>query len=146
MKPLPHSYRVSIASGPGPYAVLDSAGVTELATAPPLEFDGPGDAWSPEQLVVGAVASCFVHTFRAVARASKIDVTSLTVWGEGVVDRVDGLMRFTEIVLQPRLTLPATVERPRVERAMEKAKHACLVSASLVAPVRLEPEIVFASS
>jgi organic hydroperoxide reductase OsmC/OhrA len=116
MKPLPHSYHVSIASGPGPYAALESAGVTELAAAPPLEFDGPGDAWSPEQLVVGAVASCFVHTFRGVARASKIDVTS------------------------------RTVERPRVERALEKAKHACLVSASLVAPVRLEPEIVFASS
>ena len=143
MKPLPHSYYVNIASGPGSYAALASSGVADLATAPPLEFDGPGDAWSPEQLLVGAVASCFAHTFRAVARASKIDFTALTVWGHGVVDRVDGVVRFTEILLQPRLTLPLTVERPRVERALEKAKHACLVSASLTAPVRIEAEIVF---
>jgi uncharacterized OsmC-like protein len=30
-------------------------------------FDGPGDAWSPENLLLAAVQSCFLFTFQAVA-------------------------------------------------------------------------------
>lgn len=141
MKPLPHRYNVRILGGPSGHAVLESAGVPDLRTAPPLEFDGPGDAWSPEQLLLGAVASCYLLTFRALARASKIEVVSLTIAGEGVVDRADGVMRFTDIVLRPRLTIAAGADRARVERALEKAKRGCLVSASLVPEVRVEPEI-----
>jgi peroxiredoxin-like protein len=141
MKPLPHRYNVRILGGPSGHAVLESAGVPDLRTAPPRDFDGPGDAWSPEQLLLGAVASCYLLTFRALARASKIEVVSLAIAGEGVVDRADGVMRFTDIVLRPRLTIAAGTDRARVERALEKAKRGCLVSASLVPEVRLEPEI-----
>lgn len=141
MKPLPHRYDVRISGGPSGHALLESPGVPDLRSAPPLEFDGPGDAWSPEQLLLGAVVSCYLLTFRAVARASKIELASFAVAGEGVVDRADGVVRFTDIVLRPRLILPAGVDRVRVERALDKAKRGCLVSASLVPALRLEPEI-----
>jgi peroxiredoxin-like protein len=140
MKPLPHRYEVTIAGGPEGYAQLSSTGVADLRTAPPLEFDGPGDAWSPEQLLLAAVQACFLMTFRAVAAASGIEFTSLGVEAEGTVDRADGRTRFTEIVLRPRVVAPAGVDAVRLRRALEKAEHACLVSASLSTPVRLEPE------
>ena len=140
MKPLPHRYEVTIAGGAGGYAQLSSAGVPDLRTAPPLEFDGPGDAWSPEQLLLAAVQSCFLMTFRAVAAASGIDFTSLRVEAEGTVDRVNGRTRFTEIVLRPRVVAPAGMDAVRLRRALEKAEHVCLVSASLSTPIRLEPE------
>jgi organic hydroperoxide reductase OsmC/OhrA len=57
------------------------------------------------------------------------------------VDRADGGMRFTEIILRPRLALPAGADAARVRRALEKAEQTCLVSASLSTPIRLEPEI-----
>lgn len=141
MKPLPHRYEVRIAGGPLGRATLASPGVPDLATAAPADFDGPGDAWSPEQLLLGAVEACFVLTFRAIAKASRIEFTSLAVEGVGVVDRADGGMRFTEIVLRPRLALPAGADATRVRRALEKAEQTCLVSASLSTPIRLEPEI-----
>lgn len=141
MKPLPHRYEVTLAAGPTGYATLRSRGVADLRTEAPTDFDGPGDAWSPEQLLLAAVESCFLLTFRAVAKASGIAFTSLTVDGEGIVDRADGSMRFTEIVLRPRLTLPAGSDATRVRRALEKAEHACLVSASLSTRVRLEPDL-----
>jgi peroxiredoxin-like protein len=140
MKPLPHSYEVTIAGGPEGYAQLSSAGVADLRTAPPLEVDGPGDAWSPEQLLLAAVQSCFLMTFRAVAAASGIEFTALSVEAEGTVDRAGGRTRFTEIVLRPRVVAPAGVDTVRLRRALEKAERACLVSASLSTPVRLEPE------
>ena len=141
MKPLPHRYEVRIAGGPLGRATLASPGVPDLATAAPADFGGPGDAWSPEQLLLAAVESCFVMTFRAIAQASRIDFTSLVVDGHGIVDRANGGMRFTEIVLRPRLALPAGADPARVRRALEKAEKTCLVSASLSTPIRLEPEI-----
>ena len=141
MKPLPHRYTARIAGGPEGYATLSSTGVPDLRTAPPPDFDGPGDAWSPEQLLLAAVEACFLLTFRAVAQASRLQFVSLSVEAEGVVDRVNGVTRFTEIVLRPRVALPAGVDRVRVQRALEKAERACLVSASLDTRIRLEPEI-----
>jgi len=141
MKPLPHRYSARIAGGPVGYAIVSSGGVPDLRTAAPLDFDGPGDAWSPEQLLLAAVEACFLLTFRAVAQASRLEFVSLAVDAEGVVDRVDGVTRFTEIVLRPRVGLPAGADRIRVQRALEKAERACLVSSSLDTPIRLEPEI-----
>ncbi len=142
MKPLPHTYTARLDGGPEGYATLSSPGVPGLRAAAPADFDGPGDAWSPEQLLLAAVETCFLLTFRAVARASRIEFVSMSVEAEGRVDRVEGVTRFTEIVLRPRLTLPAGQDRTRVARALEKAERSCLVSASLATPVRLEPELV----
>lgn len=141
MKPLPHRYSARIAGGPDGYATLSSGGVPDLRTAPPLDFDGPGDAWSPEQLLLAAVEACFLLTFRSVAQASRLEFVSLSVEAEGVVDRVNGVTRFTEIVLRPRVALPAGADRVRVQRALEKAERACLVSSSIDTPIRLEPEL-----
>ena len=141
MKPLPHRYSARIAGGPEGYATLSSGGVPDLRTAPPLDFDGPGDAWSPEQLLLAAVEACFLLTFRSVAQASRLEFVSLSVEAEGVVDRVNGVTRFTEIVLRPRVALPAGADRVRVQRALEKAERACLVSSSIDTPIRLEPEL-----
>ncbi len=142
MKPLPHRYDVRIAGGPEGHATLASAGVPDLPTAAPLDFDGPGDAWSPEQLLVAAVEACFLLTFRAIAKASGIAFTSLAVEGEGVVDRANGGMRFTEIILRPRIALPGGIDVVRVRHALEKAERSCLVAASLSTPIRLEPDLV----
>jgi peroxiredoxin-like protein len=142
MKPLPHRYEVRICGGLGSHATAHSAGLPDLRTAPPVEFDGPGDIWSPEQLLLGSVGSCFVLTFQAIARASRIEFASIAVQTEGVVDRTTGGARFTEIVLRPRLALPAGADVARVRWALEKAERGCLVSASLATPIRVEPEVV----
>lgn len=143
MKPLPHVYTARLAGGPEGYASVGSVGVPELRTAPPADFDGPGDAWSPEQFLMAAVEACFLFTFRAVAQASKLEFTASEVAGEGTVDRKDGATRFTQIVLHPRLTVPAGTDHARALRILEKSEKACLISASLSTTVHLEPEIIF---
>lgn len=142
MKPLPHRYDVRLSGAPAGYTALASSGLPELRTAPPADFDGPGDAWSPEQLLLGAVATCFTFTLRSVAQASKVAWRQLELAVEGTVDRSEGVTRFTEIVVRPRLTIPADADADRARRVLEKSEKACLVSASLATPMRLEPEIV----
>jgi organic hydroperoxide reductase OsmC/OhrA len=82
MKPLPHIYRAQLSGGSEGYAVVSVPGIPELRTAP-ADFDGPGDAWSPEHLLMAAVETCFLFTLQAVARASKLPFTSLELTGEG---------------------------------------------------------------
>jgi organic hydroperoxide reductase OsmC/OhrA len=141
MKALPHQYEVRLAGGPSGHADLSTAGVPVLRAAPPVEYDGPGDAWSPEHLFLASVQACFLFTLRAIARISKIEFTSLELDAVGTVDRQDGVTRFSEIVLRPRLTVAPGTNHERVIRVLEKSEKACLVSASLSTPIRLEPTV-----
>lgn len=138
MQPFPHHYAVSgEMEGTAPIR-LASPGLPDLESAPPAEFDGPGDRWSPETLLVGAVVDCFLFTFRAVARASKYEWTRLRAEAEGVLDRAEGGTRFTEIRLRAELTAPVGADVVLGERLLAKAEKACLVSNSLKCPVHLE--------
>lgn len=141
MKPLPHHYEVHLTGAAAGYALLSSAGLPDLPVAAPADYDGPGDAWSPEHLLLGAVQACFLLTLRAIARASRVEFLSLELDATGTVDRENGITRFTEIVLRPRLTVPAGADRTRALHILEKSEKQCLVSASLSTPIRLEPEI-----
>src|SRR5215469_11812703 len=98
MKPLPHRYDARLTGGPDGYATSSSQGLPDLRCAPPADFDGPGDAWSPEHLLMTAVATCFLFTLRSVAKLLKVPFKSLDLSSEGVVDRKEGVTRFTEIV------------------------------------------------
>ena len=142
MKPLPHRYDVRLTGGPAGYATLVATGLPDIRSAPPPDYDGPGDAWSPEHLLLAAVETCFLFTLRAIAKASKIEFIALELVSEGAVDRKDGITRFTEIVLRPRLTIPPGADRDRALWVLHKSEKTCLVSASLSTPIRLEPELV----
>ncbi|MGB5324481.1 MAG: hypothetical protein WBN40_03520 [Pseudomonadales bacterium] len=60
MEPLPHSYRVTVHGEPGNVLVVRAQNLPELQVAPPLQFDGPGDRWSPEELLMAPIVNCFV--------------------------------------------------------------------------------------
>ena len=58
MKPLPHRYTVRLTGGPSGHASVTADGLPDLPTAPPVDFDGPGNARSPEHLLLAAVETC----------------------------------------------------------------------------------------
>ena len=131
MQPHPHHYRVHARTGGNCSVFVESDGVPVLRTAPPIEYDGPGDQWSPETLLVAAAADCFVLTFRAVAAASQFAWHRLECDAEGVLDRRDGVVRFTGMHLTARLVIPAGGDPERAKRLLEKAEASCLVTRSL---------------
>jgi organic hydroperoxide reductase OsmC/OhrA len=141
MQPYPHHYSVSgTMQGPEPIQ-LASPGLPALESAPPAEFGGPGDRWSPETLLVAAVVDCFLLTFRAVARASKYDWTRVHAEAEGVLDRAEGVTRFTAIRLRATLDAPAGSDAALGERLLAKAEKGCLISNSLACAVHLEATV-----
>jgi organic hydroperoxide reductase OsmC/OhrA len=142
MDPFPHRYRVAADMRSSSATVaLTSAGLSALDTAAPREFGGGGEHWSPETLLVGAVADCFALSFNAVAAASKFDWHRLTVEVDGTLDRVDRRMLFTAIEIHARLEVPAASERTAM-RILEKSEEACLITNSLSVDVRFDADVV----
>lgn len=142
MKPLPHEYSVQLTGKSSGYAMLSAANAPDLLAAPPVEFGGPGDAWSPEHLLLASVQACFLFTLRAVAQRSGLEFTGLHLDATGTVDRQDGVTRFTDIRLRVRLILPDGTDRDRVRLVLERSKNNCLISSSLSTPISLEVDLV----
>lgn len=144
MQDLPHLYCVhATASQSGPVAVK-ADDLCEIVTAPPAEFGGPGDKWSPESLLVASVADCFILTFRAVSRASKLDWTDITCTAKGKLERVERNTQFTEMTVKVKLIVPEGTDIAKTERLLQKSEDACLISNSLHATRHLETEVEIA--
>lgn len=142
MHPYPHQYRVSTSAAATGDVTLSSPGLPDLASNPPPEFDGPEGYWSPETLLCAAVTDCFILSFRAVARASKLDWIHLDCHVEGILDRAEGTTRFTRYVTRATLRVPAGTDAGRAKLLLEKAEKVCLISNSLNGERELVCDIV----
>ena len=142
MQPYPHHYSVKASANTSGHVMLDSPGTASIESAPTVEFGGPGGLWSPETLLVAAVADCFVLSFRAIARASKLEWQTLSCDVEGVLEQVERQTRFTRFNQRVRLEIPVGVNTDKARRLLEKAEHACLITNSLSAEVHLEADVV----
>jgi organic hydroperoxide reductase OsmC/OhrA len=145
MHALPHRYRVKGTGRITGDVALTAERLATLRSASPAEFDGPGDRWSPETLLVGAVADCFILTFRAIANASRLSWLSLECDVTGTLDRVDRVTQFTHFDLTAHLVIPAGVDAEVARHALEKAERNCLISSSLKAAVVLDARVEIAA-
>jgi len=142
MQDLPHHYHVMAKSDAEGDVNLSADKLPTLLSAPPAEFGGPGDRWSPESLLIAAIADCFILTFRAIARGSKLDWLSLSCEVEGTLDRVEKVTSFTEFKITATLNVPADTDEPRAHRLLEKAEAGCLITNSLSGTTHLNAVVV----
>ena len=142
MHPYPHRYTTSATGGPAGSIAVSAAGLPDIATAAPAEFDGPGDLWSPEMLLCASVANCFVLTFRAYARAGKLDWNRLDCRVEAVLDRGDGVAQFTRFITHATLAMSPSGDAAKARPLLAKAEERCLVANSLKGARELVVEIV----
>jgi len=145
MHPYPHRYTASAAARASGSVAVTSPRLPEIATAPPAEFDGPGDAWSPETLLCASVADCFILTFRGLALASRFEWTGLTCRVAGVLDRVEGIAQFTAYTTYATLELPPASDAAKGRALLEKAEQRCLIANSLRGTRALVAEVVQAT-
>lgn len=141
MAGLPHNYTVSAAGTPDSLLDVTTNGIPNLKAAPPANFGGPGDQWSPEDLLTAALSTCLVLSFKAIARMSKLEWVNIECDTTGTLDKADGKMQFTAVKHQVKLTLPAGSDVAKAEKLLRKAEETCLISNSLTASSALEFEI-----
>lgn len=137
IQPLPHRYHVQAVAAASGSVVVGAAGLPDLETQAPPEFGGPEGFWSPETLLAAAIADCYVLSFRAAARASRLDWQNLEVGVDALLEQVDGVTRFTRVKVSPRLGIAPTVNEATAIGVLHKAKRMCLVTNSLNAECEL---------
>ena len=142
MQEFPHHYVVKASAVADSNVLLESPGLESLTSAGPAEFGGPGDLWSPETLLVAAVADCFILSFRAIARGSKMEWLSLSCDVVGDLDRIDKVTQFTALRLKVRLEVPEGIREGKAERLLELAEKSCLITNSMKAESVLDYEII----
>ena len=137
----PHNYSAAAQASSESFVSLHVENLPGIESAPPKEFGGPGTHWSPEDLLVAAVADCFVLSFKAIAAASKFEWIDLQCTVEGTLDRVEREILFTNFNVTAKLKLGADADQSRAERLLEKAEKACFITNSLKAEKTLTVEI-----
>jgi peroxiredoxin-like protein len=138
-----HKYRTVAwwSSGKTGIARSNSAPNAIHFTAPP-EFGGLEGRWTPEDLLLCAIAGCYTTTFRALAEYSKFAYADLEVEVEGTIRKAASGYAFEEIVIRPNLTISGgEEERSRALRILQKAKNMCLVSRALSVEQKFEPRV-----
>jgi peroxiredoxin-like protein len=141
MQDLPHRYSVAASAEAEGQVTIAGERLPAITSAPPREFGGPGDRWSPEALLVSAVAGCFVLTFRAIARASQLPWISLECEVEGTLDRIERVTQFTAFRVRAALRVPPDTNKERAERILARAEQTCLVTNSLKAESHLSTRV-----
>lgn len=141
MQGFPHHYLASASGGTEGSVIVSGEGLPDLDTQAPPQFGGPEGVWSPETMLSAAVANCFILSFRAIARASKFEWTSLECNVEGVLDRPERTTYFTAFNIHVILRVPSDERMELAERLLEKAESICLVTASLKSETSLTTDI-----
>lgn len=115
----------------------------EVATPPEFPKGMPG-IWSPEHLLVAAVNSCLMTTFLAIAENFKFDFIDFESNADGTLEKVDGKLMMSEVVLYPVLTIAPAADKEKAIRILEKSEAACLISNSVKAKIIFRPAIKMA--
>ena len=137
-----HRFRVIAwwASGRTGIAKSSSAPNAIHFTSPPA-FGGLEGRWTPEDLLLCAISSCYTTTFRAVADYSKLEYTDLQVEVEGLINKADTGYSFREVLIRVSLAIPREAEEARALKLLHKAKGLCLVSRALSVEQKFEPHV-----
>ena len=85
-------------------ATIGAGNLTTEVSIPP-EMDGPGIGTNPDEMLLGAAATCYIITFAAMMERSKLEKVALTMESIGVVDVTNGVITYKKIIHKPHILL-----------------------------------------
>lgn len=120
---------------------------TQISIAPGM--GGPGVGTNPDEMLLGAAATCYLMTLAAIIERAHLAVGALALDSSILVDVTSGVYTCREIVHRPRIT-PApgasAAQRAELERLARTAAGHCMVSKALHGNVDIRVEPVLAES
>ena len=131
------------AGGAGPAAVnheLAFEGRPPLTLSSAPQYKGDPTCLSPEDLFVGALSSCQMLSFVALAGRAGVGVLAYDDDAVGTLAIADKKMRITEVRLRPRITLAAGADEAKARALVEAAHEGCFIANSVACTVVTEPE------
>ncbi|MFB4211270.1 SACOL1771 family peroxiredoxin [Shouchella sp. JSM 1781072] len=118
-------------------------GALQSTISIPKEMNGPGEGTNPDEMLLGAAATCFVITYAAMLERAHIEKASLTLSSEAKVDVSKQVFTFKEIIHRPVLTIINEHDRAQALKLAYAAEQSCMISKALHGNVTItvEPSI-----
>jgi organic hydroperoxide reductase OsmC/OhrA len=111
-------------------------GAQSLPSSSALEFGGDDSKSNPEALLVGALSSCHMLWFLALARKRGFEVASYEDDAEGTLEG----KRFSGATLRPLVRWAGDPPPPdAIEALHHRAHQRCFIANSVDFPVEVEP-------
>jgi organic hydroperoxide reductase OsmC/OhrA len=107
-------------------------------------FRGDATAYNPEDLLVVALSTCHLLSYLADCARAGVHVVAYEDDAHGVMTVKDGKLRFTEVVLRPRVTVAKGTNLEKAHALHAQAHEGCYVASSVNFPVRHEATVVTA--
>jgi organic hydroperoxide reductase OsmC/OhrA len=153
-----HSYSVKVTwtgAAQGPTASYQSYSreyLVEIPGKPALRgsadatFRGDPALHNPEDLLVVALSTCHMLSYFADCARAGIKVVAYEDQATGTMAMKDKKIRFTEVVLHPRVTISADSDADKAAALHEQAHEQCFIASSVNFPVRHDAVVTRAAA
>lgn len=117
------------------------AGNLKTEISIPKEMDGPGVGTNPDEMLLGAAATCYVITLAAMIERAELPLQEMSLQSEGIVDVTNGVFTYKKIIHRPKVQLiqEATEKDGKLlRRLVERAEANCMISRAIKGNVEVE--------
>ena len=113
---------------------------TDLLASSDPSFRGDKSKHNPEELLVASLSSCHMLSYLHLCAVSGIIVTDYVDNAKGtMVETPDGGGHFTEVILNPAVTITDISMTEKAIELHKKANELCFIASSVNFPVRHNP-------
>ena len=141
MSNFPHTYTTTSTSTPESLLTVNANNEETILASAPVQFGGPEGHWTPEDFFSASISSCFILTFKNYSRVKKINWKSLSVEVDALLDKTADGLKFTKVIIRPKLEVCNDSDVDVCLKALHKAETLCLVTNSMTCEFELKPKV-----
>ncbi len=137
-----HSFLLK-ANWPGGRNNVGTIKTTNLTTkvSIPREMDGPGIGTNPDEMLLGAAATCYIITLAAKLERARIEVEEISLESEGIVEVEKGVITYKKIIHRPTVRMKERSNfQQQIHRYMHQSEESCMISRALKGNVDIQVE------
>lgn len=119
---------------------IDAGNLQTKISIPP-EMDGPGIGTNPDEMLLGAAATCYLITLAAMIERAELPLKEMSLDSEGIVDVTNGVITYEKIIHKPYVALKDEAEEKdfqKLHKLVEKAESSCMISRAIKGNVAIE--------
>lgn len=119
------------------------AGQLKTTISIPKEMGGPGVGTNPDEMLLGAAATCYLITLAAMLERSSLTASSLTLTSEATVDVTNNIFTYEAIKHYPVITLSKDASQDdinKADRIAHQAESSCMISRAVAGNVQITTE------
>ncbi len=129
--PFPHRYELDCVWTGGDRCDLSAGTRPVIKGGAPPEFDGSDPSlWTPEHLILAALAQCLMATYHALNKRDPIETRSYSSKAESVLEKTREGLVFTSFKIAVTVKVPAA-RAEDARKLIELSKKYCITSNAL---------------